>query len=388
MKISLHQAHTILGITQAAGEEEVRAAYRKLALRFHPDKNPSPEATAKFQELSAAYKRICDYRARQQRTGNQFRRGFEHGDDNISGDDDDDDGDLFGDDLDLDDLTEDDLVDLELSLEEMLSMFEMMFDPSTFDAPFGKRKGAVKTAKPKAKGKSVNGSSPSVDAPQQQQQRKAAASATGPRVALSRRRRKAPFMGGRTRGTDFASFMDDDMRVLEQFMAMSMDDDDLNQMESDLMEDMMQFFMGGDELPSRSRRRQSKAKTPSKVVDSDADSDVDEVEEVSDWEDDEQSAADETQSTINTSSTSSSSQSSTAKPPQLEVGARVRVFGSHAGVIKFVGRVHYSSGDFVGVALDDAVGKNDGTVKGVAYFSCPPLHGMMVRPTEVQLIAS
>ena len=35
------------------------------------------------------------------------------------------------------------------------------------------------------------------------------------------------------------------------------------------------------------------------------------------------------------------------------------------GVVKFLGAVHYAKGDdWVGVALDDADGKNDGTIKG------------------------
>ena len=37
-----------------ANDAEIKVAYRKLALKFHPDKNPSAEATAIFQEIQEA----------------------------------------------------------------------------------------------------------------------------------------------------------------------------------------------------------------------------------------------------------------------------------------------------------------------------------------------
>lgn len=52
-------------------------------------------------------------------------------------------------------------------------------------------------------------------------------------------------------------------------------------------------------------------------------------------------------------------------------------------MVQFIGPVHYASGEFVGVELTEAVGKNDGTIKGVSYFSCAPTHGLMVRPDDV-----
>lgn len=56
-------------------------------------------------------------------------------------------------------------------------------------------------------------------------------------------------------------------------------------------------------------------------------------------------------------------------------------------VVKFKGSVHYAKGDFVGVELTEPLGKNDGTIKGVAYFACPPQFGLMVRPEDVSLVA-
>eukprot|EP01087_Luapelamoeba_hula_P011645 TRINITY_DN3187_c0_g1_i1.p1 TRINITY_DN3187_c0_g1~~TRINITY_DN3187_c0_g1_i1.p1 ORF type:complete len:1507 (+),score=271.77 TRINITY_DN3187_c0_g1_i1:222-4742(+) len=49
---------SVLGLALSAEEEEIKAAYRRLAMRWHPDKNPSPDATSKFQEISYAYRKL------------------------------------------------------------------------------------------------------------------------------------------------------------------------------------------------------------------------------------------------------------------------------------------------------------------------------------------
>ena len=43
-------------------------------------------------------------------------------------------------------------------------------------------------------------------------------------------------------------------------------------------------------------------------------------------------------------------------------------------------------GKWIGVALDDAKGKNDGTVQGKTYFSCPENHGIFVRQSQITAI--
>ncbi|MCR9296549.1 MAG: J domain-containing protein [bacterium] len=53
--------YEILGISRDASEDEVRKAYRKLAMQFHPDRNPDDEQAAKrFKEVSEAYEILSD----------------------------------------------------------------------------------------------------------------------------------------------------------------------------------------------------------------------------------------------------------------------------------------------------------------------------------------
>ena len=50
-----------LGVKPAASEEEIRAAYRKLAKRYHPDLNPgNKEAEARFKEIASANDILSD----------------------------------------------------------------------------------------------------------------------------------------------------------------------------------------------------------------------------------------------------------------------------------------------------------------------------------------
>jgi DnaJ-class molecular chaperone len=53
--VSNRDYYEILGVDKGVGEAELKKAYRKLALEWHPDRNNSPEAEAKFKEINEAY---------------------------------------------------------------------------------------------------------------------------------------------------------------------------------------------------------------------------------------------------------------------------------------------------------------------------------------------
>ncbi|CAE7239206.1 PRKAR2A, partial [Symbiodinium natans] len=70
---------------------------------------------------------------------------------------------------------------------------------------------------------------------------------------------------------------------------------------------------------------------------------------------------------------------------ELAVGRKVSVVG-YSATVRFVGEAHFAPGEWIGVELEPAVGKNDGAVQNRRYFTCEPNHGLFVRRSVVQPI--
>jgi len=58
--------YEVLGVSRNAPKDEIKDAYRKLAMQYHPDRNKSPDAEEKFKEISEAYAVLSDDEKRQQ----------------------------------------------------------------------------------------------------------------------------------------------------------------------------------------------------------------------------------------------------------------------------------------------------------------------------------
>src|SRR5262245_1123040 len=63
--MSQRDHYEVLGISRDATPEEIKSAFRKLAAKLHPDRNPhDPSADARFKELNASYQVLSDTQRR------------------------------------------------------------------------------------------------------------------------------------------------------------------------------------------------------------------------------------------------------------------------------------------------------------------------------------
>lgn len=89
------------------------------------------------------------------------------------------------------------------------------------------------------------------------------------------------------------------------------------------------------------------------------------------------------QSSTTTTTTTHQADTDEYKEWQRLIGERVCISGVKQGVLRYYGRTNFAQGFWCGVELDEPVGKNNGTVNGVVYFTCKPNHGIFAPVSKV-----
>ncbi|KAJ3605747.1 hypothetical protein NHX12_027791 [Muraenolepis orangiensis] len=72
-----------------------------------------------------------------------------------------------------------------------------------------------------------------------------------------------------------------------------------------------------------------------------------------------------------------------APAPDFQVGEKVWVNGNKPGYVRFIGGTQFAPGQWAGIVLDEAIGKNDGSVAEVRYFQCEDGRGIFTRPSKL-----
>jgi dynactin 1 len=161
------------------------------------------------------------------------------------------------------------------------------------------------------------------------------------------------------------------------------------------------FAGNSDNKPARKRGHQAKDEATRSTLD-----EIDRLvgKAVQDWEARQRDAEEQSQGVTSPTPAVEAQAETTSKPPTSPptkvfelgprqradggfapcCGTRVLVHGTLAGRVAYAGPVHYAEGDYFGVVLDEPKGKNNGTIRGMQYFSCRPKHGLMVKVSELQ----
>ena len=71
---------------------------------------------------------------------------------------------------------------------------------------------------------------------------------------------------------------------------------------------------------------------------------------------------------------------------EFQIGQTVELADGRTATVQYAGSTHFATGEWLGVELDTATGKNDGEVQGQRYFDCPQGQGMFIRPNVAIII--
>ncbi|XP_055495558.1 CAP-Gly domain-containing linker protein 4-like isoform X4 [Leucoraja erinacea] len=70
----------------------------------------------------------------------------------------------------------------------------------------------------------------------------------------------------------------------------------------------------------------------------------------------------------------------------LKLGERVMIGGQKVGTLRFCGTTEFASGQWAGIELDEPEGKNDGSICGIQYFSCPVKYGIFAPLSKISKV--
>ena len=70
----------------------------------------------------------------------------------------------------------------------------------------------------------------------------------------------------------------------------------------------------------------------------------------------------------------------------MRIGSRI-LFDNEKGTVRYIGRIHSADGEWIGIELDEAIGRHDGQIQGVRYFSAQAQTGLFVRPDAIQKLS-